>query len=65
MNDPDFMNDPDIHYVLDRDSYYISVYNSATGYYLGGTQEEIALLEGCGFKVLDWYCDPPIENTFK
>ena len=58
-----FMDDPDVDYVPDNP--YISVYNSATGYYLGGTQEEIALLEGCGFKVLDWYCDPPIENTYK
>ena len=59
-----FMSDPDFDYGVPENP-YISVYDSATGYYLGGTQEEKELLEQCGFKIVSWHCDPPIKNTFK
>lgn len=58
-----FMAEPDAIYVPDNP--YISLFDSTTGCYITETLEERELLEQHGFKVISWYCDPPIKNTFK
>lgn len=58
-----FMGVPEVDYVPDNP--YISIFDTSTGYYLGGTEEELSLLEESGFKIIKWYCDPPVDNTFK
>lgn len=42
----------------------IQVYDTSIGYYKDPTQSKEFLNEH-NFKVIDWYCDPPIENSFK
>ena len=42
---------------------YIQVFDTNTGYYKDSEQSELFLDEH-GFKVIGWYCDSPIENTF-
>lgn len=43
---------------------YIQVYDTSTGYYQDPVQSEEFLKE-YSFKVINWYCAPPIENSFK
>lgn len=40
----------------------IAVFNSKIDNY---DKDKIEILEKCGFKIIKWYCDPPIENSFK
>jgi len=42
----------------------IQVYDTSIGYYKDPTQSK-EFLDGYNFKILDWYCDPPIEHNFK
>lgn len=58
-----FMADPDVNYIPNNP--YISIFNMKTGYYISETLEEKKLFDQHGFKIISWYCDPPIENTFK
>ena len=43
---------------------YIQVYDTDTGYYKDPIQSK-EFLDGLNFKVISWYCDPPIQNSFK
>lgn len=57
-----FFQDPD--YDADPNMPCISVFDTNTGYYMDDEQSK-ALLDEHGFKIIEWYCDPPAENTFK
>lgn len=43
---------------------YIQVYDTSIGYYKDPEQSK-EFLDELNFKVIEWYCDPPIKNTFK
>lgn len=58
-----FLSDPDINYIPENP--YISIFNRNTGDYITGTQKEKELLRKIGFKIIDWKCEKPIENTYK
>jgi|LSQX01.1.fsa_nt_gb hypothetical protein len=42
----------------------IQVYDTEIGYYKDPTQSK-EFLDEYSFRVISWYCDPPITNTFK
>ena len=57
-----FLAEPEYKWIPEMP--YIDAYDTGVNQYL--FQEEInELLDNHSFKVIDWYCDPPIENTFK
>ena len=56
-----FLNEPD--YKNTSQMPYIQVYDINTGYYKDEKQSKEFLNEQ-KFKILSWYCDAPIENTF-
>ncbi|MBQ8397377.1 MAG: hypothetical protein IJX53_04140 [Clostridia bacterium] len=58
-----FMADPNVQ----RESEYpftIHIFDGKRGYYLYDASREKLLLEQCGFDIINWSCDPPIENQF-
>lgn len=56
MGDPDYKGTPKMP--------YIQVYDTSIGYYKDSKQSDLFLDEN-GFRIIEWYCDPPIKNTFK
>ena len=57
-----FLGDP--NYIGASAMPYIQVYDVSTGYYKDPDQSK-DFLDAYGFKILRWYCDPPIQNSFK
>lgn len=58
-----FMSDPDETY-SDEELYFVSVIEIDTGYSLYNCEEEDEIFQECGFEVISWECDPPIENKY-
>lgn len=56
-----FLGDPEYKGIPEMP--YIQVFDTNLGYYKDPEQSEL-FLDEYGFKVIEWYCDPPIENTF-
>lgn|GEM_PF-2333246 len=57
-----FMGEPEYRGMPELPS--IQVYDTSTGYYKDPIESE-EFLEQCSFKIIDWYCDSPIDNIFK
>jgi hypothetical protein len=56
LGEPEYKGKPELP--------FIQVYDTSMGYYKDPTQCK-EFLDGCNFKVISWYCDPPIENSFR
>ena len=57
-----FLGEP--NYKITPDMPSIQVYETSTGYYKNPNKSK-EFLNQYNFKVIKWYCDPPIKNTFK
>ena len=57
-----FMSDPK---QKSSEEYYVSICETETGYAYTGSIAEASLLKKCGFKIISWECDPPIENKYR